>query len=130
MRTFSSLIIATCAALLRCVHGLASPACPEEQSVDQVPDPAICALLDKHVRAPKEVRLDQYEVVLDRYLTANCHRDLAGGWHMDKGVPDTGPWIGHYQDGAWTGAYNGTHQPVLVWYSPEMYAWLKANRPV
>src|SRR5205085_11507119 len=26
-------------------------------------------------------------------------------------------------------SYNGTHAPVLVWYSPEAYEWLKTNRP-
>ncbi len=58
-----------------------------------------------------------------------CHRDEAGGWARDKRVRDAGPWIGTYQDGKWTGKYNGTHAPVLIWYSPDMLAWLKKNRP-
>jgi len=52
-----------------------------------------------------------------------------GGWKMDKTVRDTGPFIATLGDGGWSGSYNGTHAPVLVWYSPEMIAWLRVNRP-
>ena len=58
-----------------------------------------------------------------------CHRDEKSGWKVDKRVRDTGPWIGIYANGHWAGNYFGTHAPVMVWYSPEMYAWLKVNRP-
>ena len=78
---------------------------------------------------PSRLPLNEYEAVLGQYLEAMCHRDLAGGWKVDKRVRDTGPWIGTFANGQWTGKYHGTHAPVLVWYSPEMYAWLKANRP-
>ena len=47
-----------------------------------------------------------------------CHRDEDGGWVRDKRVRDTGPWIGTYADGKWTGQVFGTHAPVLIWYSP------------
>ena len=58
-----------------------------------------------------------------------CHRNFAAGWQMDKTVRDTGPFIATLANGKWSGAYYGTHSPVLIWYSPEMMAWLHANRP-
>ena len=58
-----------------------------------------------------------------------CHRNEAGGWKVDKRVRDTGPWIGTFASGKWSGQGFGTHAPVLIWYSPQMYEWLKANRP-
>src|SRR5258707_12811993 len=60
---------------------------------------------------------------------AMCHRNAAEGWVRDKYVRDAGPWIGTYANGAWSGQYYGTHSPVLIWYSREMVAWLKENRP-
>src|ERR1051325_10906748 len=111
------------------VHA-ASPTCPEEQSTQQMPtDPGLCRRLLPAVQNPSRLPLNEYEAVLGQYLESMCHRDLAGGWKVDKRVRDTGPWIGTFANGKWTGQYYGTHAPVLVWYSPEMYAWLKANRP-
>ena len=57
-----------------------------------------------------------------------CHRDLSRGWKVDKRVRDTGPYVAAYLRGSWSANYYGTHAPVLVWYSPDMFAWLKANR--
>ncbi|MEJ0077112.1 MAG: cytochrome P460 family protein [Alphaproteobacteria bacterium] len=123
---------ATLAVLLGLVSTIvvqAASICPEEQPSDQVPtDLALCRQLLHDVQNPSGMALNDYEAVLGKYLEAMCHRDLEGGWTVDKRVRDTGPWIGIYQNGKWTGQYNGTHAPVLVWYSPGMYAWLKANR--
>src|SRR5262245_23706943 len=131
-RTCCSLVVAACTGLLPCQQGFASPTCPEEQEVEQLPpaDLTPCRLLDPIVRAPDAQKLDTYERQLNDYLNMNCHRNLAGGWKVDKRIRDTGPWVGTYRDGKWSGAYNGTHQPVLVWYSAEAYQWLKTNRPV
>ena len=41
---------------------------------------------------------------------------------------DTGPFVGMFQNGQWTGQYHGTHAPAAVWYSPDMIDWMKANR--
>jgi hypothetical protein len=73
--------------------------------------------------------LDQYETQLNQYLTAMCHRNSAAGWQRDKTVRDTGPFIATLANGKWTGTYYGTHAPVLIWYSPDMMAWLHRNRP-
>src|SRR6185295_8798873 len=108
----------------------ASPTCLDEQETKQLPtDPALCERLKDDVRRPSAFRLDVYEGKLNEYLGAMCHRDVKAGWVRDKRIRDTGPWIGTYRDGKWSGKYYGTHVPVLIWYSPEMYEWLKANRP-
>ncbi len=108
----------------------ASELCPDEQPLPQTStNPGLCAALDPVVRKPSALPLDQYEVQLGRFLGGYCHRNLAAGWKMDKTVRDTGPFIATLTNGAWSGSYNGTHMPVLVWYSPDMVAWLRTNRP-
>ncbi len=92
-------------------------------------DPALCAKLEPVVRAPSALPLDQYERALGEYLSAFCHRDPASGWVRDKHVRNTGPYMGTFKEGQWSGTYFGTHFPVLVWYSPDMLAWLRKNRP-
>ena len=108
----------------------ASPTCPDEQSTPQLPaDLKLCESLESIVRQPSALPLNEYETKFGQYLGAMCHRNEAAGWKVDKRIRDTGPWIGTYASGKWTGQGFGTHAPVLIWYSPEMYAWLKANRP-
>jgi hypothetical protein len=105
-------------------------ACSAAQPRPLLPaDPALCARLAPIVRAPGALPLDQYEAKLGDYLRGFCHRDAAAGWKRDKRVRDTGPFTAALADGKWTGTYRGTHAPVVVWYSPEMVAWLQANRP-
>jgi hypothetical protein len=107
----------------------ASELCPAEQPTAQLPgDPQLCAELDAAVRRPSALPLDQYEAKLDAWLGAFCHRREADGWKVDKAIRDTGPYISSLTDGKWTGTYYGTHAPVIVWYSPDMYAWLVRNR--
>jgi hypothetical protein len=121
--------------MIFCITALSAPAgaevpCADEQKTPQIPtDLALCTKLDPIVRKPGSLPLNQYEIALNTYVTAMCHRNVAAGWKMDKTVRDTGPFIATLGDGSWSGSYNGTHAPVLVWYSPEMIAWLRANRP-
>ena len=92
----------------------------------------ICKLCERSrptCARPSTFRLDIYEGKLNQYLGAMCHRNAKAGWVRDKRIRDAGPWIGTFRDGKWSGKYYGTHVPVLIWYSPEMHAWLKANRP-
>jgi len=108
----------------------ASPTCPDEQSTKQVPqDLKLCEALEPIVRRPSALPLNEYEAKFNEYIGAMCHRNEAGGWKVDKRIRDTGPWIGTFANGKWTGQGFGTHAPVLIWYSPDMHAWLKANRP-
>jgi len=108
---------------------LASATCPEEQESPQIPvNLALCDELEPIVRQPRALPLHQYQAKLNQYLHNFCHRNIAKGWRVDKRVRDTGPYVAAYQTGTWTANYYGTHAPVLIWYSPEMFAWLKANR--
>src|ERR1041385_8805261 len=123
------------AAMLACLVGLVTSAgaaslCQDEQPTPQLPtDLALCTRLDPIVRKPSALPLDQYEMALNQYVSAMCHRNFAVGWQMDKTVRDTGPFVATLANGQWSGSYFGTHAPVLIWYSPEMMEWLLANRP-
>jgi hypothetical protein len=110
---------------------LAQPACTAEQPAALLPrDPALCARLASVIRQPAELPLEKYEDALGDFLRNFCHRDEGAGWKRDKRVRDTGPFTATLQDGQWVGDYHGTHAPVVIWYSPEMLAWMKANRPL
>jgi hypothetical protein len=89
----------------------------------------LCAELAKAVREPRSLPLDAYQAKLADFLRNYCHRDEASGWQRDKRVRDTGPFFGTLVTGKWESSYQGTHAPVVVWYSPEMLAWLRTNRP-
>jgi hypothetical protein len=124
-----AVVVTACLTALT-ITARAASLCPDEQPTPQIPtDLALCAELDPVVRKPSALPLDQYETQLNRYLGAMCHRNIAAGWKMDKTVRDTGPFISTLADGKWSGTSYGTHAPVLIWYSPEMIAWLRTNRP-
>jgi hypothetical protein len=59
-----------------------------------------------------------FEQQLRDYLSSYAYRQL--GWCVDKGVRDTGPFIG--------GKSYGTHAVVRVYYSPQAMQWLRAGR--
>ena len=103
--------------------------CPAAQAEAQVPkNLALCASLESDIRGPGKMRLDQYEAKLQTYLANYCHRNRAAGWRSDKRLRDTGPFTLVLDNGKQSGKEFGTHASVIVWYSPEMLAWLKANR--
>ena len=125
----SSAVVGLAAGISLLANIAAASTCPDEQTTEQTPkDLARCNELLPIVRAPHAKPLNVYETALAEFLGKLCHRDVSAGWVPDKKIRDTGPWIGTYANGQWTGKYNGTHAPVLVWYSKEMVAWLKANR--
>jgi hypothetical protein len=122
--------IAAGAGLLWCGHALAAATCAAERDAPLVPtDPALCVSLEQVVRKPEALPLNEYEAKLAEFLRNFCHRNEAAGWTPDKRMRDTGPFIGTFQNGKWSGDYHGTHAPVVVWYSPDMVQWLKGNRP-
>lgn len=130
MRRTSIAAAALCQILLASHAAFASEQCPAEQPVPQLPsDLALCASLEDDVRKPSGFSLDVYQQKLGSYLRAYCHRNPGSGWTVDKTIRDTGPFTAALKDGKWAGTYHGTHAPVVIWYSPEMYAWLKVNRP-
>lgn len=68
---------------------------------------------------PSTLPLEAYERQLYDFLEQRSYQAL--GWVKDKGVRDTGPFI--------DGVYYGPHPAVRIFYSPEVYTWLKAGRP-
>jgi len=120
---------AVTAAVLACLPlAGAHAACSSTSEAPLVPtDTARCAQLEKLVRGPK-AQLDQYERYLAEYLAKLCHRDVAAGWKPDKRMRDTGPYVATLRDGKWSARYYGTHPAVFVWYSRDMFQWLKKNR--
>jgi hypothetical protein len=127
-----TLCLALCSfSLFLSAPAAAQSSCAAEQPAALLPkDPALCARLASVIRQPAALPLEKYEDALGDFLRNFCHRDEAAGWKRDKRVRDTGPFTATLQDGQWVGAYHGTHAPVVIWYSPEMLAWMKANRPV
>jgi hypothetical protein len=117
-------------AIFACSSAVAAPVCIAEREEALVPkDPALCASLEEAVRKPAALPQNEYEDKLSAFLRNFCHRNIAAGWRSDKHMRDTGPFIGMFHNGKWTGDYHGTHAPAVVWYSPDMVEWLKANRP-
>ena len=105
--------------------------CSAERPLPLVPaDPQLCADLAETIRHPSALPLGEYEAKLGDFLRNFCHRDPEMGWHRDKFVRDTGPYIATFDGTKWTGKYFGTHAPVVIWYSQEMIDWLHANRPI
>ena len=111
-------------------EGSGSPMdCSAQQAVELVPrGPARCEALDPVIRDPSALPLAEYQARLAEYLGDFCHRRSTAGWVRDKRVRDTGPFTATLAGGEWGGSYHGTHAPVVVWYSPEMVAWLDENR--
>ncbi len=108
---------------------LAEGDCPAERPAPVRPtDPSVCKELHDDVRRPASMSLKAYEEKLGRYLKHFCHRAKASGWVRDKRVRDTGPYTARLESNAWEGAYDGTHAPVVIWYSPQAAEWVKQNR--
>ncbi|HEX4961263.1 MAG TPA: hypothetical protein VF173_10530 [Thermoanaerobaculia bacterium] len=66
----------------------------------------------------------EYERILGRYLKAGCY----AGWHHDKQIRSTGPtWAalgGDPHMPSWVTSTLGTHNTVVVYYSPGIYRWM------
>ncbi|WP_375460692.1 hypothetical protein [uncultured Enterovirga sp.] len=124
--TLAALLIGGCVA----DRTRAADACPALRTEAQRPaDLELCASLESRVRRPGYPTEQQYRDTLSTYLGKYCHRNPRNGWVSDKRIRDVGPFIGRQEFGRWSGQMLGTHAPVIIWYSPEMYAWLKQNRP-
>ena len=117
------------------VSGVAAAAdvCPVDPS-EPCPCPAMapaqsCSVLEKAIRRSGATPLRDYECALQAFVTQSCYRSDEG-WKVDKGFRDTGPFIATLQNnGVWKGHLSGLHNTVVVYYSHEMYDWLKKNRP-
>lgn len=102
---------------------------PTKQAKPVLPvDTKICRQLDTVIRNPAGLPTAAYQEKLQDYLGNYCHRDKASGWVRDKYIRDTGPSTVQLENGIWQSSNRGTHAPVVIWYSPEMHAWMKDNR--
>jgi Cytochrome P460 len=63
-------------------------------------------------------RLPAFQEQLARFLQCRQYAKLE--WAEDKGVRDTGPYVG--------GNYYGVHPAVKIYYSPQLVRWLKDGR--
>jgi len=69
----------------------------------------------------------EYERILGRFLQAECYLRLA--WPHDKQIRPTGPTVAAlggdpHLGPAWTTTTWGTHNSVVVYYSPDVYRWM------
>ena len=113
-------------------YGLTATPCLSVQDTPQLPpiDKAVCRSLERDIRRPSALPLDRYEEKLGTYLRNFCYRDPASRLEGRQAHPR---YRALYRDLARTtngpAGVSAPMRPVLVWYSPEMYDWLKANRP-
>ena len=64
---------------------------------------------------PSETGADKYEKLLYTFLEQGCYK----AWVSDSQIRNTGPFI--------NGVSYGTHPAVKIYYSPEMWDWLKVK---
>lgn len=64
---------------------------------------------------PSEIGVDKYEKMLYAFLEQGCYKK----WVSDSQIRNTGPFI--------NGVSYGTHPAVKIYYSPEMWDWLKVK---
>lgn len=87
-----------------------------------------CTALLKKVQNPgADVlnNLPRYQEVLNAFFSNYCHRDVNSGWRHDIRVRDTGPFVQYIVDGSWRGQEFGTHNAVVIWYSPQFVTFLE-----
>src|SRR5215211_7402688 len=63
-------------------------------------------------------RMPQFQEQLSRFL--RCRQYAKPEWAEDKGVRDTGPYL--------EGTSYGVHPAVKIYYSPQVFRWLKEKR--
>jgi hypothetical protein len=64
---------------------------------------------------PSEIGVAKYEKMLYTFLEQGCYKK----WVADREIRNTGPFI--------NGVSFGTHPAVKIYYSPEMWDWLKVK---
>src|ERR1700747_2223023 len=62
---------------------------------------------------PSDIGAKKFEKLLYSFLEQGCYRN----WIADREIRNTGPFIG--------GKSQGTHNAVKIFYSPEVWDWLK-----
>lgn len=91
-----------------------SPPCSDVKIGGTLPLPCTLPLADYEDVLYTWINNREYVALLDA-------DDPAERWVRDLRVRDTGPFI--------LGSYYGTHPAVRIYYSPEVYDWLRRGRP-
>ncbi len=97
-------------------------AAQDSPAPSRAPTPADCRPLP----LPSELafRKSEYEALLGRFLRAGCW----AGWHHDSQLRPTGPTVaglgGDPHFPSWVTTTLGTHNTVVVYYSPDVYRWM------
>ena len=100
---------------------------PLEKTGDVVSKTTCAALLAKVKNPGADVltNLPSYQAILSEFFSNYCHRDIASGWKHDIQLRDTGPYTQQILGGKWHGTEFGTHNAVVIWYSPEFYEFVQ-----
>ncbi|HEV2845473.1 MAG TPA: hypothetical protein VG477_11550, partial [Thermoanaerobaculia bacterium] len=98
-------------------------------TADQAPEaaslPADCR---QALPLPSELPFakSEYERILGRFLRAECYDHL--GWRHDSQLRPTGPTLSTLSSDphrpGWTAKTWGTHNTVLIYYSPDVFRWM------
>lgn len=86
----------------------------QAQTQNQPPTPAPCDISFPLPR-PSEMGSEKFAKLLYAFLEKRCYR----GWVADREIRNTGPFIG--------GKSLGTHNAVKIFYSPQVWDWLKVK---
>jgi hypothetical protein len=103
------------------------PITPLEREGGQVVRSSCPALLRQVQNPGAEILADlpRYQEILNRFFSNYCHRDSTSGWRSDIRLRDTGPYVQYIIEGSWRGEEFGTHNAVVIWYSPEFVTFLE-----
>ncbi|HEV3168393.1 MAG TPA: cytochrome P460 family protein, partial [Isosphaeraceae bacterium] len=93
----------------------AAPSDPDQKST-----PAPKAVAAIRMPLPSEVGTEAFDKEFHVFLARRSYGEQGANWVHDKGVRNTGAFI--------NGINFGTHPSVRVYYSPEVWAWLKGGR--
>jgi hypothetical protein len=100
-----------------------TPLARAAQTAQNAAAPAECA---RPLPLPSELPFakSEYERILGRFLRAGCY----AGWHHDSQLRPTGPTVaglgGDPHFPSWVTTTLGTHNTVVVYYSPDVYRWM------
>ncbi|HEX6900258.1 MAG TPA: hypothetical protein VF789_11115 [Thermoanaerobaculia bacterium] len=101
---------------------------PQDAPPANAPSPDMPAECRLALPLPSEFPFakSEYERILGRFLRAECYARL--GWRHDSQLRPTGPTLstlgGDPHRPAWTAKTWGTHNTVLIYYSPDVFRWM------
>ena len=120
----------------------APPGCAVESQCSRAvaKNPARCLQLEARLKTPgafvagDQIRLNRYEPIVSEWMENFCYRRLRSdgndyAWEHDATARDTGPFFTRFEGGKFISQALSTHVVARVWYSPEMFEWMRKNHP-